>query len=79
MWVPEHDLTPEARSELATYRNAVTWCLANEGDDSRLLPFRGRRIGGYLLLTDPEEIEERDDEGDMAFDQFYWDPGREHE
>jgi hypothetical protein len=34
------------------------------------------QLAGHPLATDPADIEDLADRGDLDFDQFYWDPGK---
>ena len=56
-------------STIAKYNQAID--RFREGDVDALRPFRGRSIGGVLLETDPDVIEEAGVRSEPDFDEFY--------
>ena len=59
----------KAASELAAYVSARAAFLRS-GDESALRRFKGKKIGGQLLVTDPKLLTEQAEQGD-SFDQLY--------
>ena len=66
-------LTPRARSTVGRYWNAVQRFLYT-GETDDLEAFRGIRIRGRRLLTDPDEIERLARIGELDVDDIYEDP-----
>jgi hypothetical protein len=56
-------------TELAAYVNARAAFLRS-GDESVLRPFRGKKIGGHILVTDPKLLTALAEQGE-SFDQLY--------
>jgi hypothetical protein len=66
----------KAASLLGRYNSALSKFLSGTdrygGDESLLLPFRGKRVGGVELLTDPEKLFELAQAGELSFgDDLY--------
>jgi hypothetical protein len=59
---------------LARYTSAVGHFLKT-GDTDRLAEFKGLRIEGKLLITDPEVLTELALAGEMELDELYVHPG----
>jgi hypothetical protein len=64
--------TPEARSAVGSYWNAVQHFLAT-GETEPLEPWEGILIRGRLLLTDPDELERQAQIGELDIDDIYGD------
>jgi hypothetical protein len=62
-------LAPDERSTLSAYLNAVEKVLS--GDLSAALKFEGAEIAGQRLPTDPDDIEDLDDQGVWDDLDFY--------
>jgi hypothetical protein len=62
--------TPEAASLIGSHFNAVGRYLAT-GDPRFLTPFRGRRVAGVELLTDPDRIEQLAARRELDIDDIY--------
>lgn len=45
--------------------------LLETGDATALRPFEGRRVGGFVLETDPDVIEELGRRGELSFEDIY--------
>jgi hypothetical protein len=58
------------RSVAARHWNAISRFAAT-GDASVLAPFRGKRVGGVELATDPDQIEEYLRRGEIDIDDIY--------
>jgi hypothetical protein len=67
IWLEIED--PAERSLVGSYWNAIDSYKA--GDVEKIEAFSGVRIGGYLLVTDPDEIEYWADRGQTDFPEFY--------
>lgn len=65
--------TFRARSVVGSYWNAVQRFLAT-GETDDLEVYRGYRIRGHWLLTDPDEIERQARIGELNVDDIYEDP-----
>jgi hypothetical protein len=66
----------KAASLLGRYNSALSKFLSatdkHGGDESLLHPFRGKRVGGVELLTDPEKLFELAHAGELSFgDDLY--------
>lgn len=59
-----------AASIIARHWNAVKRFLVT-GDVAVLRPFIGKRVGGRVLMTDPDTIEEEARRGEVAFEDIY--------
>lgn len=59
-----------AASMNARHWNAVKRFLVT-GDVAVLRPFVGKRVGGHVLMTDPDAIEEEARRGEVAFEDIY--------
>lgn len=55
---------------VAAHWNAVD-AYARTGDQTVLAPFRRTRVGGQLLLTDPDGIERWATRGELSIDEIY--------
>src|SRR5262249_28002377 len=65
--------SPAARSTVGSHWNAVQAFLGT-GDTGRLAPYSTDVINGYLLLTDPDDIERLARRGDLDVDDIYEEP-----
>jgi hypothetical protein len=57
-------------STVGEYWNAVRHYLTT-GDEAPLEPFRGVRVGGVELQTDPDAIDELARRGEVSFEDLY--------
>lgn len=65
------DVTDSATaSRIGSHWAAIDHYLAS-GHEDRLQPFRGRRIGRYVLETDPDVIDELARRGELSFEDLY--------
>ena len=64
---------PDERSVAGSHWNAVTHYLET-GEFNQLTPFRGVKVAGNELETDPDVLDVREDEGSLDIDHIY--PGR---
>lgn len=64
------DLSEEERSLAASHVNAATH-YRDTGESDRLDAFRGVRVGGYKLETDPGELEHLANRQQLDFEEFY--------
>jgi hypothetical protein len=63
-------LDAETASMIGHYWNAVRHYLWT-GDTSKLAPFEGANVNFHWLLTDPDQIDDRDRVGDLELDSIY--------
>lgn len=65
----------EVRSSTQARRVAAHWnaadVFARTGDTRVLAPFRGVRVGGQLLSTDPDDLERHARHGELSIDEIY--------
>ena len=60
----------KSRSLVSAHWRAVNRFSAT-GDVFVLIPFKGKRVGGYTLATDPDQIEEYARRGELDIDDIY--------
>jgi len=57
-------------SLVGAHWNAIERFLST-GDTNRLTPFRGKRVAGHTLETDPDAIEREARRGELEFEDLY--------
>jgi hypothetical protein len=62
-----------ARYEVALRR----WRAAEDHAERELLKFKGKKVAGYVLITDPDVLIRLEEAGQLDFDNLYYSVGGE--